>query len=39
MENIEEMLNGMKDFVEGQEDVADSRASLSEYLEDVALAN
>ena len=28
----------MKDFVEGQEDVADSRASLSEYLEDVALA-
>ena len=38
MENIEEMLNGMKDFVEGQEDVADSRASLSEYLEDVALA-
>ncbi|MFJ1491892.1 ATP-dependent helicase [Capnocytophaga canis] len=37
MENIEEMLNGIKDFVEGQEDVADSTASLAEYLEDVAL--
>lgn len=38
MENIEEMLNGIKDFVEGQQDVADSTASLSEYLEDVSLA-
>ncbi|WP_314772104.1 ATP-dependent helicase [Capnocytophaga sputigena] len=38
MENIEEMLNGMKDFVTGQEDVADSTGSLAEYLEDVSLA-
>jgi ATP-dependent DNA helicase pcrA len=38
MENIDEMLNGMKDFVIGQEDVADSTGSLAEYLEDVSLA-
>ena len=38
MENIEEMLNGIKDFVAGQEDVADSTGSLTEYLEDVSLA-
>jgi len=38
MENIEEMLNGMKDFVIEQEDVADSTGSLAEYLEDVSLA-
>jgi len=38
MENIEEMLNGIKDFVAGQEDIADSRGSLTEYLEDVSLA-
>lgn len=38
MENIEEMLNGMKDFVTGQEDIADSTGSLAEYLEDVSLA-
>ena len=38
MENIEELLNGMKDFVEGQKEVVDSTASLAEFLEDVALA-
>ena len=38
MENIEELLNGIKDFVEGQKEIADSNASLSEFLEDVALA-
>ncbi|WP_274475783.1 ATP-dependent helicase [Mangrovimonas aestuarii] len=38
MENIEELLNGMKDFVEGQREIADATASLSEFLEDVALA-
>lgn len=38
MQNIEELLNGIKDFVEGQKEVADSRGSLSEFLEDVALA-
>ncbi|MBD0832133.1 ATP-dependent helicase [Aestuariibaculum sediminum] len=39
MENIEELLNGMKDFVEGQLEVADATASLSEFLEDVALSS
>ena len=38
MENIEELLNGIGDFVEGQKEIADSTASLSEFLEDVALA-
>ena len=38
MENIEELLNGMKDFVEGQQEMADATASLAEFLEDVALA-
>ena len=28
IENIEELLNGMRDFVEGQKEVADSRGSL-----------
>ena len=38
MENIEELLNGIKDFVEGQKELADSTGSLTEFLEDVALA-
>ncbi|MBQ4915378.1 UvrD-helicase domain-containing protein [Maribacter sp. MMG018] len=38
MENIEELLNGIKDFVEGQKEVADATGGLSEFLEDVALA-
>lgn len=38
MENIEELLNGMKDFVEGQKEVADTTGSLAEFLEDVALS-
>ncbi|WP_115463047.1 ATP-dependent helicase [Winogradskyella aurantiaca] len=38
MENIEELLNGIKDFVEGQKEIADSTASLPDFLEDVALA-
>lgn len=38
MENIEELLNGIKDFVEGQQEIADARGALSEFLEDVALA-
>ncbi|HRV56289.1 MAG TPA: 3'-5' exonuclease, partial [Mangrovimonas sp.] len=38
MENIEEMLNGIKDFVEGQKELADATGSLTEFLEDVALA-
>lgn len=38
MENIEELLNGMKDFVEGQKELVDATGSLAEFLEDVALA-
>ncbi len=38
MENVEELLNGMKDFVEGQRELADTTGSLAEFLEDVALA-
>jgi DNA helicase-2/ATP-dependent DNA helicase PcrA len=38
MENIEELLNGIKDFVEGQKELADAQGNLSEFLEDVALA-
>jgi DNA helicase-2/ATP-dependent DNA helicase PcrA len=38
IENIEELLNGIKDFTEGQKEVADATGSLSEFLEDVALA-
>lgn len=38
MENIEELLNGIKDFTEGQKEVDGARGSLSEFLEDVALA-
>ncbi|MBU2996407.1 UvrD-helicase domain-containing protein [Cellulophaga baltica] len=38
MDNIEELLNGIKDFVEGQLEVADARGSIDEFLEDVALA-
>jgi len=38
MENIEELLNGIKDFVEGQMELADATGNISEFLEDVALA-
>ncbi|MCL6273237.1 UvrD-helicase domain-containing protein [Muricauda sp. 2012CJ35-5] len=38
MENIEELLNGVKDFVEGQKELVDATGSLTEFLEDVALA-
>ncbi len=38
IENIEELLNGIKDFVEGQKELADATGSLTEFLEDVALA-
>ena len=38
MENIEELLNGIKDFVEGQKELADATGNISEFLEDVALA-
>ncbi len=38
MENIEELINGIKDFVEGQKELADAKGDLTEFLEDVALA-
>ena len=38
IENIEELLNGMRDFVEEQKELADTTGSLSEFMEDVALA-
>ncbi|WP_339610336.1 UvrD-helicase domain-containing protein [uncultured Planktosalinus sp.] len=38
IENIEELLNGLRDFVEEQKELAESSGSLSEFLEDVALA-
>lgn len=38
LENVEELLNGIKDFVEGQIEIADAGDSLAEFLEDVALA-
>ena len=38
IENIEELLNGILDFVEGQKEIADTNGSLAEFLEDIALA-
>lgn len=38
IENIEELLNGIKDFTEGQKEIADMTGALTEFLEDVALA-
>ncbi|WBL23279.1 ATP-dependent helicase [Zunongwangia sp. HRR-M8] len=38
IENIEELLNGIKDFVEEQKELADANGSIAEFLEDVALA-
>ncbi|WGD34209.1 UvrD-helicase domain-containing protein [Olleya sp. YS] len=38
LENVEELLNGIKDFVEGQLEIADSKGDLAEFLEDIALA-
>ncbi|MDG1761412.1 MAG: 3'-5' exonuclease [Flavobacteriaceae bacterium] len=37
IENIEELLNGIKDFIDGQRELADMTGSLTEFLEDVAL--
>jgi DNA helicase-2/ATP-dependent DNA helicase PcrA len=38
IENIEELLNGMRDFVEEQKEIADATGSIAEFMEDVALA-
>ena len=37
MENIEQLLNGVKDFVEEQKEIVDSSSSLAEFLETKAL--
>lgn len=38
MENVEELLNGIKDFVEGQKEIDEATGSIAEFMEDVALA-
>ncbi len=38
LEIIEELLNGIKDFTEGQREIDGARGALSEFMEDVALA-
>jgi DNA helicase-2/ATP-dependent DNA helicase PcrA len=38
IQNIEELLNGVKDFTEGQKEVDGARGALAEFMEDVALA-
>ena len=38
VQNLEELLNGIKDFTEGQKEIDGARGALSEFLEDVALA-
>lgn len=38
VDNVEELLNGVKDFVNEQKEIEDSTGSLAEFLEDVALA-
>jgi DNA helicase-2/ATP-dependent DNA helicase PcrA len=39
IENIEELLNGIKDFTIGQKEIDGARGSLAEFMEDVALAS
>jgi DNA helicase-2/ATP-dependent DNA helicase PcrA len=38
LENLEELLNGIQDFVEGQKELDEATGSLNEFLEDIALA-
>jgi|TARA_B110000240_G_scaffold198226_1_gene257473 DNA helicase-2/ATP-dependent DNA helicase PcrA len=38
IDNIEELLNGIRDFTEGQIEIVNATGSISEFLEDVALA-
>jgi DNA helicase-2/ATP-dependent DNA helicase PcrA len=38
IENIEVLMGGIKDFIEGQKEIDGARGALSEFLEDVALA-
>lgn len=38
VDNVEELMNGVRDFVDEQKEIADATGSLTEFLEDVALA-
>jgi DNA helicase II / ATP-dependent DNA helicase PcrA len=38
IENVETLMGGIKDFIEGQKEIDGARGALSEFLEDVALA-
>ena len=38
VENIQELLNGIRDFIEDQKEIADSKNNLSEFLSTVSLA-
>ncbi len=38
IENIETLMGGIKDFIEGQKEIDGARGALSEFMEDVALA-
>ena len=38
IENIEELLNGTRDFIEGQIELADADTSLANFLQDISLA-
>ena len=38
IENIEELLNGIRDFIEGQLELADADTSLANFLQDISLA-
>ncbi|WP_395044389.1 ATP-dependent helicase [Flavobacterium sp.] len=38
IENIEVLMGGIKDFIEGQKEIDGARGALSEFMEDVALA-
>ena len=37
IENIEELINAVQDFIDGQKEIVDSNGSLNEFLKDVAL--
>ena len=38
IENVEELLNGIRDFTEGQKEIVDASGNLDEFLQDIALA-
>ena len=38
IENVEELLNGIRDFTEGQKEIVDASGNLAEFLQDIALA-